>query len=779
MATNSSAARGGAAAGTSRPARMNSPTGRGAIAAVGRACFRFRWLVVVVWVAIAVAGFLASGPVSAGLSDEPGANSLESVQGDNILNNQSQVGPDVLGEVTGVDPTTADVRAAVLASAASIGHISGVRSVATPYDAGVPAAQSRHLLANDGRGLLVDVTLADLDDAPQKTAVDAVSKQLDALGTTLRARAPDARVLLGGDAVLNDQVNKQVSRDLSLAEGLSLPLTLVVLVFVFGGLLAAGIPVIAAILSVFAGMLGLLGFEHITNIDDNATIVVTLLGLGLSIDYGLLLVARYREELAHGYAPEQAIGRAWSTAGRTIAFSALTVAGSLCGLIVFGVTSMTALGVAGVSIAAVAMLVALTGSAALIGFARKRIRPSKRALARAARHAARTATPIARAYSADGTDRDLSEKGFFAGLARMVQRRPLVTFVATALVLLAMGLPLLGTTTHIGDVKGLPPSLSSVQVANDLSSRYGRPSDPAVIVLARTNPGPLNDWATRFEHAPGVVDVTPATQVGPGLSTVQIYVAGDPEGTAGRKLVGLVRADRPAGVQSWVTGNAALLDDILGLIGQRLPLAIAVTVVAMFVLLFLMTGSLVVPLKAIVMNMLSLGATVGVMNLVFQHGYGSGLLHTLTTGSLDPFVIVGVLAFAFGLSMDYEVFLLSRIKEFVDRGDPTDVAVRRGLQRTGRVITSAALLMVIVFGCFLVGRTSNTQQIGLGLASAIAIDATLVRCVLVPATMTLLGKWNWWAPRPLARWHARHFATLTPEPAPSVAPEPVPLAGVR
>ena len=759
MATDTSATRAPAA---SRAAAAP----RSAIAAVGRACFRHRWLLLVVWLAVATGGFLASGPVSDGLSDQPGANSLESIQASNVLDKESKVGPTIAGEVTGIDPGSAETRNSVVASATTLAHIPGVRSVATPYDTGVPAAQAHQLLARDGHGLLVTVTLDELADGPQDTAVDAVSKQLDVLGSTLRARAPDARLLLGGGPIMNNQVNDQVDHDLSLAEGLSLPLTLVVLVFVFGGIIAAGIPVFAAILSVFAGMAALLGIEHITNIDQNATIVVTLLGLGLSIDYGLLLVARYREELAHGYSPEDAVGRAWATAGRTILFSALTVAGSLCGLVVFGVTSMTALGVAGVSIAAVAMLVALTGTAAMLGFARKRIRPSKRALARLdergpSKHAG-----------------DAADRGFFAGLARVVQRRPLVTAIAAAAVLLAIGLPLLGTTPRLNPLSGFPKSMSSVQVANDLSSQYGRPSDPAMTVVARTDAATLDAWAQRWSHAPGVVAVPPADQVAPDLATVDIYVAGDPESTTARNLVHEVRADRPAGVTSWVTGDAAVLDDMVGLIDSRLPWAIAVTVAAMFVLLFLMTGSFIVPLKAIVMNTLSLGAAAGVMNLVFQHGVGAGFLHTLTTGSLDPFVVVGVLAFAFGLSMDYEVFLLSRVKEYVDAGEPTDVAVRRALQRTGRVITSAALLMVVVFGCFLVGRTYNTQQIGLGLAAAIAIDATLVRCILVPATMTLLGKWNWWAPRPFARWHAKRRATLMPELPAQSAPAGE-LAGVR
>jgi RND superfamily putative drug exporter len=695
--------------------------------------------VLVAWLAIAVGGFFASGSVFSGLNSSSGGNSLESVQAYNILDKQSQVGDDVLGEVTGVDPKSDAVRSAVLSTANQIKTIKGVRSVATPYDDGIPAAQAAALTADDGSGVLVHVTLdrfADNADLSEDDVTDAVTTQMKSLESTLRSAAPPARVLVGGGAVMGTQVNDQVEHDLSLAEELSLPITLVVLIFVFGGIIAAGLPVLAAILSVFAAMLALFGFEHVTDLDQNATIVVTLLGLGLSIDYGLLLVARYREELGRGNDSETALGRAWASAGRTILFSALTVAGSLCGLVVFGVTSMTALGVAGVSIACIAMLVALTATAALIGLGRKRIRPSKRA--RAAR-----------------VDDD---RGFFARLAKIVQARPVVTVIVTAGVLLAAGLPLLQTKPSVDSLSSLPTSLTSVQVAHDLEKRYGLDNSPAITVVAKSDPVVLDRWGAKWATAAGVKSVAPAVSAGPGLATLDIYVTGDSEGPAARDLVTQMRADRPDGVRSWVTGDAALLKDIIGLIKDRLPWAIGITVLAMLVLLFLMTGSVIVPIKAVVMNALSLGATVGVMTLVFQHGYGSGVLHTLHTGTLDPFVIVGVLAFAFGLSMDYEVFLLSRIKEYVDRGLPSDVAVRRGLQRSGRVITSAALLMVIVFGSFLVGKVGNTQQIGLGLAAAIAIDATLVRCVLVPATMTLLGKWNWWAPRPLARWHARWAA---------------------
>ncbi len=297
-------------------------------------------------------------------------------------------------------------------------------------------------------------------------------------------------------------------------------------------------------------------------------------------------------------------------------------------------------------------------------------------------------------------------------------------------------------------------------------------TSPAVVVVARTDPASLDAWATRWTGVAGVSRVAPAEQVGPGLSVVNIDVAGDPEGATARALVDRARADRPGGGQSWVTGDAAFLNDLLGLLGERLPFAVGVTVLAMVVLLFAMTGSLVVPLKAVVMNVVSLGATFGVMSAVFEHGFLAKQLGLITVAGLNPFVVVIVFAFAFGLSMDYEVFLLGRIKEYVDRGLETDHAVRRGLQNSGRIITSAALLMVIVFGAFGLARTGTIQQVGIGLAVAVAVDATIVRCVLVPATMTLLGRFNWWAPAWLSRLHARVGPRETRRLTTEAQPEP-------
>jgi putative drug exporter of the RND superfamily len=409
-----------------------------------------------------------------------------------------------------------------------------------------------------------------------------------------------------------------------------------------------------------------------------------------------------------------------------------------------------------VSIAAVAMVTALTFTAALLGAFRRWIRPSRRAMRRVARYG------------------DAAEIGFFARVSRLVQRRPLSVALATAALLLAAGAPLLTTTVKLPGLAQIPRSLESAQVADELDSRFGMVQTPAVTVVARTDTGTLDAWAARWADDPVVLRVQPARAVDAGLSTVDLDVRGDSQGGAAQRLVERVRADRPPGVASWVTGDAAVLVDFERLLLAGLPWAIGVSVLAMVVLLFAMTGSLVVPVKAVLANVISLGAAFGVMNAVFEHGWLSGPLHTLTVGGLDPFVIVIVFAFAFGLSMDYEVFLLGRIKEYVDRGWDTDTAVRRGLQHTGRTITSAALLMVVVFGCFAGARMGSIEEIGLGLSVAVLVDATIVRCLLVPATMTLLGRWNWWAPAPLRRLHERIGLREHRLPDGAVGAEPAP-----
>jgi RND superfamily putative drug exporter len=731
----------------------------GVIARVGRFCFRRRWWVLAAWLGAVTAGVFTAGPLLDSLAETNSARQVESIQAYDVMSTGDDSSGQVIGLVDRVNPNATAVRAAVNHAADDIFRIASVRRVDTPYSraaegrGGGTGAQT--LIAQDGTGLLVVATLVKLDRPERNAVVDQINERLKRLDTELAtAGVPDARVRMGGDAALNRQRSQAMDVDRNRAEVLSLPLTLIVLVVVFGGLVAAGLPVIAAAVSVAAAFPVLYLFAQVTDVDSNALTVSSLLGLGLSVDYGLLLVARYREELGAGFAPEEALGRAWATAGRTIMFSALTVAAALAGLLTFSIRQLTALGAAGVSISVVAMLVSLTLTAALVGLTQRWIKPSQRALRRLAHYG------------------DAAELGFFARLSRLVQRRPVLIALATGAVLLAAGLPLLTATAKLPGLEGVPRSLESAQVADELAARYGRQFTPVVIVVARTDQATLDAYAARWRDDPAVAAVQPARTLGTGVSRVDLSLRGGNQDDAATALVERVRADRPPGAQSWVTGDAAVLVDLLHLIFRDLPWAIGVTLLAMVVLLFAMTGSLVVPIKAILANVISLGATFGVMVAVFEHGWLSGVLDTLTVGGLDPFVVVVVFAFAFGLSMDYEVFLLGRIKEYVDRGWDTDTAVRRGLQHTGRIITSAALLMLIVFGCFAAARTGSIEQIGLGLTTAVLIDATIVRCLLVPATMTLLGRWNWWAPAPLRRLHQRAGLREHPLPEPTPAPEP-------
>jgi len=678
---------------------------------VGRICFRHRWLVILAWVVIAAGGVLASGTVFERMSagDGKALAGTETGQAYDLFDAMSEDSGSVIALWENVSPSA--VASHVERASADIGAVQGVKEVRPPRP------------SSDGRGLALEVVFA--KDAPD-SSVEAVSDRLRGLA----GEVSGSRVRLGGDKTLQEQIGAQAQKDLGRAEFTSLPLTVVIMVFVFGGILAAGLPLLTTLATVAGAFAVLLGFSQVVDLDPDIVSVVSMMGLALCIDYSLLLVARYREELALGHPPGEAVVRTWRTAGRTISFSALTVAAALSGLLFIDVTDLQAMGAAGISATVVALLSALTLTAALLRVFGRRIKPPR-------------AKPQRRG------------EGFFFRLAAFTQRRPLVFFLGTAGALLALGSPLVGATVRLPDMEGLPRDIESVAVYDTLAASYGQNQDPPVALLARADTSTLDTWAAAWRTDPAVAGVDQAREVVPGsdigLALIAFRVHGDGQSAAARDLVERMRAAKPPGVESWVIGEAAAVADIETKIVQGLPIALSVIAVAMFLLLFLMTGSLVVPLKALAMNVISLGATFGVLVAVFEHGWLAGPLDTLTVGGLSPFVIVLVFAFGFGLSMDYEVFLLARIKERVDAGETTDVAVRQGLQHSGRIITSAALLMLIVFGFFAAARLGDIEQIGLGLFVAVLIDATIVRCLLVPATMTLLGRWNWWAPSPLRR----------------------------
>jgi RND superfamily putative drug exporter len=709
------------------------------LARLGRWCFRQWRVVVAVWVIVVVAGVMSFGP----LFDSPAGYSAdtESSQANALLAAASTDGGRVIALVDGVDIQAPRVCDAVDRLAADLStRREAVRGVESPCDTRADGAPTLAYRPPGDDSFLVSATLTKTDDGTEAgESIDTVRDRMRVLADDLHeAGQPQARVRVGGAPALSREFNELSKKDGIRVELLSLPLALIFLFFVFRGLLAGFLPVLTALVASASSMVVLLGLSTVMTMSPTAVIVVSLLGLGLSIDYGLLLVARYREEVMAGFAPDVAASRACAAAGRTIVLSAVAVSAALAGLLVAGLNELATIGAAAVSIALVAVVISLTLTSALLGALRPWLTPPKRATRRL------------------GNGGDRVAETYFARLAKSVQRRPAIVAAATAALLLAAAAPVLGATLRTsGAATGGPADMESVQVAGQLASRFGTTQRPAVTVVARTDEATLDGWARRWTDDPAVAVVQPAQRVSPDLVAVQVDVFGEAQSEAAQELVGRIRADRPPGVASWVTGDAAMLVDLTDRLVRNAPLAIGVTLLATVVVLFLMTGSLLVPVKAVLINVFSLAATFGIMTAVFEHGYLAGPLDLLQAGGLDPLILVVVLAFAFGLSMEYHLFLLGHIKEHVDIGFDTDAAVRHGLTNTGRIATSAAALMMIVFGCYAMGRVGFIEQLGFGLMVAVLVDATVVRAFLVPATMTLVGRWNWWAPAPLRRLHER------------------------
>jgi RND superfamily putative drug exporter len=733
--------------------------------ALGRAIARHaRWFAAL-WLVLVVAGFGAATGALGGeglfarlaAGDAPQVPG-ESADGRTLLTRSAPDGPVLELLVDGVDPRAATLRDVVTQGRTELSAVDGVASVADPYLG--PHGAPSPLVATDGRAFLVAVTLdARLPEATEQVATRTVVNRLSVLAAAVRSLEPGARTTVGGVQPLVDEINSKVAEDLRRGETIALPLSLLVLVVVFGGLLAAGLPVLGALASIAGALATLLGFSYVMELEASVPSVVSVLGLGLCIDYGLLLVSRYREELRrlHGRgatgppsraALEGALERTMGTAGRTVLFSAVTVAVSLTGLLFMNATILRAVGAAGVSVVVVALLVALTLVPALMALAGDRlVRPGVTHRVPLLARLARRLGDVAPA------------EGAFSRLARRVQRRPLLVIVAVVTVLGLAAVPVLSIRLVSSGVQLLPTSSAQRQLFEALDTRFPATTPAPIRVVAPGRPAAdLDAWArTSVATLPGVASVDPATVQGSGadqVAVVGIRTAAGAQSDEARDVVRRIRDARPA-FEILVTGESANVTDFTAGIARRAPYAVGLVVLATFALLFLMTGSVLVPLKALVMNVVSLGASFGVLVWVFQQGHLESLLGFSSAGGIDLAIPALTLAFAFGLSMDYEVFLLSRIKEFRDLGLDNDAAVLHGLQRSGRIITSAALVVVIVFAGFVAGELLIIKQMGVALAVAVAVDATLVRMLLVPATMTLLGEWNWWAPGPLRRLHDR------------------------
>jgi uncharacterized membrane protein YdfJ with MMPL/SSD domain len=563
----------------------------------------------------------------------------------------------------------------------------------------------------------------------------------DAVGERLEGELSGAAdVRLGGSAIAGPAVGKQVSKDLARAELLAFPILFLLSLWVFRGFVAALLPLFVGVLTIFGTFLGLRLVNEATALSIYALNLAIGLGLGLAIDYSLFVVSRYREELARSGPGREALRRTLTTAGRTIVFSSLTVAAALLSLTCFSQRFLFSMGISGAItalVAASASLVALPALLALLGSRVHALSPAR--WRRAAGASAR------------------GEHGFWYRLPQAVMRRAGPVALVTALVMIGLGLPFLRVVFTGVDATALPRSTEARQVDTALRTNFeaARTTPLTVVVDAPSDPGAaINAYTRRLADLPGVANVSRPRRLGAEAWVFEVGVPSAALDKASLDLVRTVRASRAPG-EVTVTGASARFVDQQRSLGDRLPLALAILALTTLVILFAMTGSVVLPVKALVMNVLTISAAFGLLVLVFQDGRLEGLLDYSGQGAIESTQPLVLLAIAFGLTTDYGVFLLGRIKEFRDGGASNEEAVALGLERTGRIITAAALLFTVAIGAFATSEVIFIKQVGLGTAAAVLIDATIVRALLVPSLMKLLGEWNWWAPAPLRRLHAR------------------------
>jgi uncharacterized membrane protein YdfJ with MMPL/SSD domain len=630
--------------------------------------------------------------------------------------------PDMLALVRLGAPADSAQAQEKLARVAAAFKDRGVASV-TRYERG----GDRALVAKDGRSSYVVATFR----SDSQGALDRVQDRLD--------RIPG--VTVGGREVAGDQVGEQVSEDIARAELLAFPILFLLSFFVFRSLVAALLPLAVGGATI---MLSFLGMRLVNGAIEPMSIyalnLITGLGLGLAIDYSLFMVSRFREELERGLDTTAALRATMATAGRTVLFSSITVAAALASLLVFPLRFLYSMGVGGLICALMAALVSLTLLPAILAALGPRVNALSPRRFQAALH------------------RDASGErgGFWYRLSHLVMRRPAPIAAGAATLLIVLGIPFLGVKFTGVDASVLPREQSARVVDDALRTEFPPSRTSPIYVAARGGPGDraeIERYAQRLGALPGIV-VAPRVQQADGLYRIDLVGRGPALDQQAKELVRDVRAvDAPVPVR--VGGQTAGFLDQQKALSDSLPIALAILATTTLVILFLMTGSVILPVKALVMNLLTLSAAFGLLVLIFQDGHGESVLGFTSQGALESSQPVLLFAVAFGLSTDYGVFLLTRIKEAHDNGASNQEAVALGLERTGRIVTFAALLFVIAIGAFATSQIIFIKQLGVGTALAVLIDATIVRALLVPSLMQLLGDWNWWAPKPLARLHRR------------------------
>jgi uncharacterized membrane protein YdfJ with MMPL/SSD domain len=601
--------------------------------------------------------------------------------------------------------------------------VADVLSVTETHD---PAQVSR-----DGAATYVAAVFDDLDHDQIEDAALRLRDRLDGI----------EGVSVGGRALVGDAVGEQVGMDLARAEAIAFPIILALSFLFFRGFVAALLPTFVGAITIFGSFLGLRLINEALTLSVFCVNLVIALGLGLAIDYSLFIVSRYREELVRFGPGRHALRATLRSAGRTVLFSALTVAAALAALLVFPLRFLYSMGLGGILaslIAAAVALVALPALLALLGPRINALAPARlqRSRERVARHV---------------------ERGFWYRLAHAVMRRPAVIAIGTSALLLALGSQFLRIEFTGISAEVLPPT-SEVRIVDErLREEFPpSPASPAIVAVdaGRAERPQVEALGRRFGSLPGVAAVEPPRYLPDGVWRIDVIPAERPLAEPSQQLVDAIRSV-PAPFPTGVTGQTADFVDQQASLRSHLPLALAILCVTTLVLLFAMTGSVVIPVKSLIMNLLTLSAAFGLLVLIFQDGRLEGFLSYTSQGALEATQPVLLFAVAFGLSTDYAVFLLSRIKEAREHGLPDRDAVAAGLERTGRIVTAAALLFTVAIGAFATSQIIFIKEVGVGTALAVLIDATIIRALLVPSLMALLGRWNWWAPAPLRRLHAR------------------------
>lgn len=744
-------------------------------ARLGRVFYRTRWTVLVAALLIFVAAAIFGSGVFGSLKDVSFSDpASESSRAQNLLDTK------LVGSTTDVvilirsetlkvtDPTFRDAATPLLAKLQARSEVASVTSYYSTH--------SSSFLSRTGHETFALVQLEGKDQSTKEKDFQALEPLIN---------SPTLHILVGGNVPFNVALNAQVSADLERAELLAFPIVAILLLIVFQSVVAAGLPLLIGGVTILGAFATLRILTTLTDISVYAVNIVSMMGLGLAIDYALFMVTRFREELV----PDEndvrgALARTMATAGRTVAFSGLIVGISLLGLLLFPEPYLHSLGIGAIAAICIVLVASLTILPAILALLGHRVN------ALSIQHLLRRPSSAKRSAGSSALDK----RGAWYRLSEAVMRWPVPVVLVVFILLVVLGIPFLHISFEQSDVRVLPSGQPARIVSDRLTQDFTQPGNAQLVValhtpgaaLSATNLANLDAYVRHIQTIPGVIRVDSLVTVAPSLSLaayqqiyahpgvnpqltaiaaqlahddttkITVFIQPADRTAAAEEIVRQIRAiSAPGGLVPLVDGTTPRHIDLLASLSATIPKALLVIIVAIFVLLFLMTGSLLIPVKAVILNTLSLTATFGALVWIFQDGNLHNLLGLQSIGSIDASQPVLIFAVAFGLSMDYQVFLLSRIKERFDEIGDNRAAIASGLQRTGWLITSAAGLIAVVFASFGGAKIIAIQEIGVGLAIAVIVDATLVRILLVPATMRLLGQWNWWAPAPLQAIYRR------------------------